>query len=1338
MTNKFEFKMTFKNFILITLNCKHMGDAEIVETLRRRVQELGELNEGEEYATYVYITPVTTEDVNPRIYLPHLLEDALERSVLPEYSEYAHFRAVWDLVANHDYIRLTDGAPIGVLDLATVWLGVGMEMENKVPPFLSFALDIDEALRIDLLQKIIDQEIQPVMSVETSTNIIFTRINLINAALQLFPGIKTGLISQAKLYKNLTIINETFPKVKPLPAFDDQLKTVTYLFKLATLDEQVVTFSPTLDIDIFDNIRCSPLLPVCIRNGDELKTGKGVFKSVHDRMIKMDNRDESCLSRFKQDGFFSNSRSLSIVMYVYIGDSEEHAINAPRSDFVEVIYSFKKGTSLFNKFSVILDRKDTLKKNAFLRISTLMERLNRHMTHFKIIKPPETSEQMMRIKQRFIIPGVAVDKDVLLLFATADVTNSLLNFEEKESPWTQKKVLQFFMVLFGSVKMVFKPTVVTNSTMLVIDKDVLRSIVKGDHCIKVSISAQNLDQYNLARYIVVRFFANYVTNYDKYYALFTKVATRERLEPLVPIQNQVDETGIRNIKQLRVVDPELWSNSNYTRVAAPNVNLQVKPIKASDVEFYQKAGRQVILWPVKVHGVGPKMQTQMSINPATGKPLQIFYTTMTDENPFIVLVPNQGPNSATHPLIPKCQKTASGMIVHADWSITLSEREKNVFKGKKKTLRPLAWGESGTVTGSITSYLGTNTIVRFGVSEDPSSFVHCILLATSSPGDNYRKNGAKDAAEMAIEVRKSLGEYATACMQENPGKSPEQIREEIINPRVYLDPKKYYRACEEMFGVNIFIGTPDGDKDILITPPNFAKFSIRTKRRPLVGSIVVIRLPMPHVKDDNIFKCEVLASFGREKGFIFNDEVTELLEGAMNKITMSLKVRPSCQIESVENGFAARQYISVEPSTINTRLSANFLSKIEAQKVDNFGKCRGIKMRFSKGKEVWLVTPPIEPLSGPNWGDDLDTLGIERATSSFPLEEIKPIEFEKLLLLVPNLEEVGIDKGFIYVRKEDSLVGIWTKLGEIELYIPLVPSKWSDKYQPVRFNIAYHVGQEESPTEKLQRLQRVVTIMIQMMKRLYVRSGKSAADFVKSHMVVITPTKPMTTKGGKRMIPLEAMTDFDLLLEHFVTQFPTLFHDRKLLCDTEEYYTNLKRRLEWYEHMIESERLTKITELEPLGNTDRLTKFPPYLEHFFVTVEDFSVHSDTQLLFLSTARLELELKIQEDRNFKTVTKIEPSMVGRTAPFGYLYSRDGQNALFLVQNVMDGDVSRAATVAAYWSQNKVNLGYHAPPIIGNAGIETIPAENIKIDDPFKPMVLLYQTGEACALLSLNEP
>lgn len=73
---------------------------------------------------------------------------------------------------------------------------------------------------------------------------------------------------------------------------------------------------------------------------------------------------------------------------------------------------------------------------------------------------------------------------------------------------------------------------------------------------------------------------------------------------------------------------------------------------------------------------------------------------------------------------------------------------------------------------------------------------------------------------------------------------------------------------------------------------------------------------------------------------------------------------------------------------------------------------------------------------------------------------------------------------------------------------------------------------------------------------------------------------------------------------------------------------------------------------------------------------------------------------------------------------------------MLQNVADGNPSRAATLVQYWNQNKVNLGYHCPDHVSPDSVTNLDSTNMKIDDPHAPMIVFYGSGEAAALLSLN--
>jgi hypothetical protein len=1328
----------------------NQSDPDYISTLSERLTLLRQLNTDQRYASHVYVTNSDADDIEKLIYLPDVMIRLITASV--EEPEFSNFSNIWQVFVAYNYTNYMDGSPLDMLALATAWLAVGIsivdgdtiltnnddeKIEDIPEPFYELSLASDSTERTAELFKIIDEQIHAAIQLEYSTNLAFTRVNLITAAVQFFPMIRSGLESQVRLEKTFTNIIKNYKNTKPLAAYDDILDTGTFVLDITDDDGRILNMVPESYIDLFDNVACSPLLPVCIFNGDEVKTGKAIFQAVNNRIIKTDCPTAEALLTMQKKGFFNNEKSLRIVMYVYVGEKVNNTLDEPMSQFAEVIFSFKKGDQSFNKFTITFKYQNL--------IDVVIERLNNHLVNYKVATPAKSENQIINITQAFIIPSLTLDKEIFMFFATVDVGNSLFKFDEHDTPWSQKKILNFMMLLVGHVKFTIKPKVIEHNTVMVIDKGQRLGLIGGDHIVKITLTAQNMEQYNLSRFIILRFFANYVKTYEENYKIYNAVFPRKHVDPFVPVsissRNKGDAEGnsnnLRTIKQLRVVDPPLWMFCNYTRVAASNVNQQVRPISESKVSKYLQSGRMVIKWPVEVVDLPPEKQTKPSIDPQTRQEIRVYYTTYSDENPFIALIPNQGPNAATHPYLPKCQKTSSGLIVNADWTLTLREKEKNTVRSSKKTLRLLPPGETGPVNGSLNHFIGSgNPIFRYGVPRSKSSFLHCVLFAASVPGDDYRNiHTLPEAEDYVAEIRSMLAPFASACLQENPGKSIEEIAEALQDPDVYLDPALYYRACEENFGINIFIAGPNNNKELLLQPPNFSSFYTRTKRRPLSGSMVVIKLPLPHIKDSNMFQCEVLYVPQGEGGSLFTNPITEKLEEAFNQITKSIKITPTCVVKQLsDDRVAASQVITIEESTLDTLIPASFLSKLTAQYVDVYGKCVGVRVGFKNGINAWVVIPPIEPLSGPNVGDIEDDSPFEAASGSLKTEQITPLD-DKLTIFV--ITELFGNEDIQYVNHDNHLVGIWSTLFGLTVYLPLKPTPWLDTYSPVRYNIAFNSMTKESPTLKLQRLQRVVTISIQIMKRLYFLSGLTAVDFVASHMVLAEPTTLMTTVGGVRIIPKEIMGDFDMLLDHFIEYFPSLFQNRKLLCDSEQYYANMRQRLINFEAVIEVERRANISKVEPEGNSGRLTKFPSHLDWFYVCYDDFTMHTNTQLIFMSTDRLNLEIKMQKESTINMAERIKPSLLGHREPYLYLHTSKKYKAMFLVQNVENGDLSKAATVSTYWAQNRVNLGYFAPQIVPETDANIISADSLEIEDPFIPMVVKYQSGQYAALLGLNE-
>ncbi len=1282
------------------------------------------------------------------------------------------FETIWDSIsATKKYIRITDGQPLNILDAATVWLGVGMRLKVTAP-FAKFGTTMDANEREEEINRIIDDFIVPALASELTTDMVFTRINIISIATNLSSFEKRGIETQRKTLTALMKLDTDISELEPQQAYDDEFTYASFLLELRdTNNSQSIIYTKGLEEDIFDAIKVSPVIPICIANLDEFKVGKGVFQSVEKRWFKILSSSGDDLNKYQPDSWPKNATSLTVIIYVYIGENVKDAQYAPQKDFVPIIYSFKKGIDGFNKFTVTLYAEN---------IELLMNRLNDHLVGFQTSIPTKIVDQMTTLRQEFIMSEVDIDKDIFLMLVSTNTTAAtLLRFAEKEKLWTQKKNLSFDLYLLGNINIQIKSKIIDTSTKLVKKNGMDISLFEKDKVLVITLTTQNLDQYNLTRFFILRFFTKYVNDYKKLLAMYNKflftnvpekfksmkpeerkleerkleekglvvvnnIIIKKHLEPTIKIDENARafDNSATNIKKLRQVDPALWGSANYTRPVAPQIDLQVMPIYESEIEKYKAEGRDVIRWPVNIIGLGAEWQTAPTIDPVTNKPLRNFYTTTRKSKPHITLVKNPGPNKKTHPMIPKCQESTSDMRVNKDWTIVLNDKEKPKSKDQLKTLKILDVGRVGPICGSLLRYMQTEKLNRMGVQRSQSSFLHCVAFANgldSNDSEDFRSLYNKpEADDIIIKIRQKLSNYATACMQENPELTLQEIEQELADPTVFLDPSKHYRAVEELYGVNIFTAVPDSNKELIIEAPSYQDFYVRSKRRELYGCIVVLKLMPQQSKLNRNIQCEVL--FTTESSSIeavFNNDVTDKFETAVNMLTKHILVRPASEIVQVEKGFKASQSVSVEMSTEQRCfISTELLSLIEAQHIDSIGKLRAIMIKLKNNSKVWCLTPPLEPLSGLNVGDfDANETPIYKE-ESFPLGEIESTSFVNIQneLLHPN----GIIKIVAFTPQGENLVGIWIKISEIHMFIPLVPSPWKENvYKPVRFDLIYSGVETESATQELSRLQKVLMMFVQIAKRLYSLSDITAEQFMTKYAVVAKPQQQMSIAGSKRSIPITIMKDFDELLNHFSTHFSRLFVGKKLLCDSQRFYDNILRRLKRYESNIADELALTKNEFDPEGNTERLTAFKPFLDYYYVTVEDFTVHNRRQIIFMSHARYNLELKSQLESKPLIVKKITPALIGRRAPYFFMYDKNGLQAMFLVQNMVDGSASRAATNAKYWFQNKVNYGYFTPALLGTDNIIELEAQNFTIRDPNAPMIIIYQTGEAASLLSLNQ-
>lgn len=91
---------------------------------------------------------------------------------------------------------------------------------------------------------------------------------------------------------------------------------------------------------------------------------------------------------------------------------------------------------------------------------------------------------------------------------------------------------------------------------------------------------------------------------------------------------------------------------------------------------------------------------------------------------------------------------------------------------------------------------------RMGVEQSPSSLLSCILMWR-----RLRKAPVNTDIEA---LRKKIADdkdCAPVCLQENPGMDVASIRRDLEDPRVYFDPRRFYRAIEVFFEIRIVVFT---------------------------------------------------------------------------------------------------------------------------------------------------------------------------------------------------------------------------------------------------------------------------------------------------------------------------------------------------------------------------------------------------------------------------------------------------------------------------------------------------------------------------------------------------
>lgn len=1218
----------------------------------------------------------------------------------------AEFRTYWNMIVlgtEADYRRITDGQPLELIEFARIWLAMQILSESNTIISDKYGSLVTSAEQYIYLKQIIQNEIMTVMNEYSVSDVKFIKKNFIQSVQSFSSDYENAKAAQKILtstFEGIQILLER----QPVQSYDWETETVTF-----SLDHSFPRYVQGLELDIFDDFKVDEYVPMIVMMKNDTKK-----RQEADRIFKVhvENAEQMKLytlpAKGKRVSWIDDYQSMSIIFFVYVGIDNPKL--ASQKDFVRVAYSFKKGNVEFNRFTFTLTH---------LNVQLIIDRINQRFKRFSI--EPPAAKNVINIRRNFLVPNIEIDRTLMIHFITTDPVLALLfRFSEQDHPWTQKYVLTFTMFLFGDLKIVMKLDTVTSNAKIAENEGVKTSIPQGTKFAKITIDSMNVSDGDVCRYIIERLYTAYIDSYNDLYNVYNRLQeiTGAGVLPKIDTYKEADledEAEInkdeRNVFQLKRINPEMWANSNYSANIGANIFLQVMPISKNQVDFYKSEGRDVILWPVRIRNVEPALQAAEFFD-TKGKRIQHFYTTSTPIQKFITFVPNPGPNKEDFPLLPKCQKEPSGIIVHDNWEISIPKVEKGKTKETVKILKLLEPGQT-RIGNDIAVFLNVPEVQIIGMPVGPNSLLKCISYAMEE-----NKNDVFDPKydEALIELRKDLAVKSHVSMQENYDKTIEQIEKEVLDPFTSLDSLVHYRMIEEVFEINIFTVIVTNQKDYVLGIPRGLAPYVRTSRdRP---SIIVFRYqPKGHLD----FHYELVAvKENRAFNFLLEGTVIQKLEKIMINLTRSITVSP---FTKVQNGKVFTHYTVKSSEDKIFYFSEKFINRIIGQSFDTRGKVRTLTFDLGNNEKLSLFTEPLEPFDKPL---------MEPLTGTIEL-------FTKF----SKLEGVSVSIKSYTPKLNEFLIGIWISLrdhnspieySDAECYISLTPTKLLQNQKPLRYEIGGIVKdlKHESETQALARYQRVVSIYLQIIKRLYVAQNLAPLEFMQRWTILVENVK-LEVAGGDRYVPSSVTLSFETLLAHFQEKFPKLFYQSnienengRILVDSEKTWKNLLIRLQRFQKIRDQQKILA-------GISTRVDKFQPFLSATFTTPEDFTRHTKNQKIFMSYERFKLELTMAQDANPVLVQELNASMKNNFAPFFYLHKMKN---LYLIQNVKYGDRRRAQTVAKFWKENNINSGFMTGPIANDSDIVVVDLMNMEIENPEDIMILKYEKNSYGALLLIN--
>lgn len=1110
-------------------------------------------------------------------------------------------------------------------------------------------------------------------------------------------------------------------------------------FSPITINSTIVSFNPTLDgnpvvaedgLDIFNRAVTSKYVPF-IRYNDKL--GKSYFRVYTGGKIETEpNYSITIIPSTKSD------KKNTIYMTLWLGDPNSNNSveihDAPRESFFTVIYRLETNY-LTVEAPIAIDIKKGLIRNENIAFQ-------RTQSALPSIVFGEGKE--INVRGDFDIWGMDFDETSFLdMILLEPIMNVYLYVEENIKPFALKKRLDIhyrsiysdidegktdteeaYISNSASVSVTLTQNITTfEQTVDVIDPNTNQkttaSLPIGVPYIHVNITqAESRTTVNefipIFRLLMRYYLDNRQQIIDDYHALLPELATLNTLLEQRKRKNKAIEPNIlaltkkatthhrvnAKIKRLQEQAPDLFVLNYARRCQCP-----LQPIIIdNDERDYWRQKR-----------VGPYLQERQIMAFPKDNPKWNFVCP-DDNKPYPGVKTNNLSNKDKYPYIPCCfgkdQITEGVNSKYRNYIENKFPANKVGAKAEKKIItgKILAPGKVAALPRAVENIVKRYSndfadMVRFGVLYTPNSLLHCICVAAPDP--NYLEQPTDERKEAYVS---RLRLYIMNKI--NPGLLKQELYdysdEEIISilgdNNKFLDPSLFYRAIEEVFEINIYVFTPlppSGDETELgaFEIPRFKIFHARPLRlnRPTVVLMKTTRIGGLGSDPLEYPQCELIVDYDADNNQIvklFGPEMTEICHS-----TLQETIRTVTWTLGSNNSFDVNVNIYYFIDHLNL-----FQLPAVSQFIDYNGKMRAITFDLGNNQLMTVATIPSQPEDLPISTD------IHRISADTALHILGGPKGKRLKAVTRD--------------NNGHVDGLWFRILSINYgeYIPIIPTTGYDNKPLGPPNPIISNG--VNVTSRLSKLRRTLNIIVQITRWLF--------DLAKSTQNIDPNTFASTYMFMENKEIQDSSNYYNLSdIPRKLPNVPTVQEAmRRLYRYAPTLFaldpTTGRYRLVMYSAVF-ADRIIKM--LKDYSNLR--FGIPPkraeFIENFYETEEDFINNSNSKI-FINEKDLNAWIYSNKSsqnysRYFNIRDKIEIAM--GYAPDPYMYQdKEGKifnepNKIFIIQNVIGGNKSKALAVANTWYYYKLNIG----------------SEPVSLDE--QPIHMIYGISPSSTLIPIED-